>query len=251
MSDSLVVLQARLGSTRLPGKVMLPVDGIPMIELQINRILQANIGPLVVATTDRESDDSLVEYMHYLGVKVVRGSETDVVSRFKSVIEMFNPRYFVRLTADCPLVMPDLLVEMNDRFLREKVDYLSNTVVATYPDGLDAEFVKVSAFVEMSQLALSNAQREHVTLAIYQNSHLFQISHFTNEVDLSSKRWTVDYREDLEFVRDVYSFFKGRESTFTMLDVLRAIQSGAISDNSVSADLRNVALRNQIGEKNE
>ena len=210
-----------------------------MIYWQIQRILQAEICPIVVATSTETSDDTLVEYLLSNGIEVFRGSLKDVADRFHQALVKYKPSYFVRLTADCPLVMPTLLQEMNKTFQMNDVDYLSNTIHPTYPDGLDIEFVKTEAFERMLTITLSSTQREHVTMGLYQNSHLFKIHRHVNDIDLSANRWTVDYPDDLRFVREIYNFFKGQETIFTMDDIFKAISSGAIKDNSLSPDLRN------------
>ena len=213
-----------------------------MIKWQINRILKADIAPLVVATSTLESDDELANYLNTLDLLVVRGSLNDVVERFNDVIDRFNPDYFVRLTADCPLIMPNLLIDMNSQFLKGGLDYLSNTIRPTFPDGLDAEFVNTNAFKIMSKLDLSDVEREHVTIGLYQNRDRFVIQEYNNAQDLSSFRWTVDYPEDLEFVRNVYARFVGRERDFTMEDVFAAVANREIVDNVISHSLRNQAI---------
>ena len=220
-------------------KVLKEVNGRPMIYWQIQRILQAEICPIVVATSTETSDDALVDFLLSNGIEVFRGSLTDVADRFHKTLVKYSPSYFVRLTADCPLVMPKLLQDMNKTFQKNDVDYLSNTIQPTYPDGLDIEFVATEAFERMLSINLSSTQREHVTMGLYQNSHLFKINQYENDIDLSANRWTVDYPDDLRFVREVYEFFKGQETIFTMHEIFNAIQSGAIKDNSLSSDLRN------------
>jgi len=221
--NSLAILQARMSSTRLPGKVLGEINNQPMIKWQIERILRADIDALIVVTSVHESDDVLASYIEDLGIPILRGSLDDVHSRYFSVIEKFEPNFFLRLTADCPLVMPSLINQMVSAFQSEKYDYYSNTINRTFPDGLDIEIVDTQAFREFSKDNLSDQEKEHVTTGIVNRRSTFAIGSFEQAQDFSDLRWTVDYPEDLEFVREIYGRFKGRETEFTYAEVLNAI----------------------------
>ncbi len=221
--DSLAILQARMSSTRLPGKILAEINDQPMIKWQIERILRADIDALIVVTSVHESDDVLASYIEDLGIPILRGSLNDVHSRYLSVVEKFEPNFFLRLTADCPLVMPSLINQMVSTFQSEKYDYYSNTINRTFPDGLDVEIVNTQAFREFSKVNLSDQEKEHVTTGIVNRRLPFAIGSFEQAQDFSDLRWTVDYPEDLEFVRKIYGRFKGRETEFTYAEVLSAI----------------------------
>jgi spore coat polysaccharide biosynthesis protein SpsF len=246
LESGLVILQARMSSQRLPGKVLKEINGRPMISWQIDRINRANVGPLVVATSTDESDDVLAEHLESSEISVVRGSLGDVADRFSKVLDEYRPPFFIRLTADCPLVMPELLSEMNEYFQNLESDYMSNTLSPSYPDGLDIEFVRTTAFERMLTLKPTVFQREHVTMGIYQKSNFFKIDQYKNLTDLSNYRWTVDYPEDLEFVRNVYSIFRGREMSFSMADILSALNDGTLRENALPATMRNIATREGV-----
>lgn len=237
------ILQARMSSSRLPGKVMLQINGEPMIYRQIDRIRQASvIDELIVATSTDSSDDPLVEFLEVKGIKVFRGSLDDVLSRFLEIESETNPTAIIRLTGDCPLVMPELIDKMVVQFYESNVDYLSNTLKPTYPDGLDVEVIRPSAFEELAAFDLSGAEREHVTLGIYSRPTLFKLENYCGSENLSQKRWTVDYLEDLMFVRQIFSAFEGRESTFTFEDVLLLLTNYPELRSAISADRRNEQL---------
>jgi spore coat polysaccharide biosynthesis protein SpsF len=218
---TLAILQARMSSSRLPGKVMLKLNGKPMIFHQIERIRQAStVDEVVVATSIDSSDDSLSDFLVENEIRVFRGSLNNVLSRFLEIQQILNPTGVIRLTGDCPLVMPELIDRMVHCFWDSNLDYLSNTLELTFPDGLDVEVFKPSTLEKLAKFDLSEQEKEHVTLGIYTRPSMFTLRNFRGETDLSQHRWTVDYLEDFDFIREIYSAFQGNESTFTMRDVL-------------------------------
>lgn len=240
---TLAILQARMSSSRLPGKVMMQINDVPMIYRQIERIKQSRtINDLIVATSTDSSDDLLVEYLNNKGVRVFRGSLDDVLSRFLEIEIQVKPTTIIRLTGDCPLVMSELIDKMIIRFDESNVDYLSNTLEPTYPDGLDVEIIKASAIRRLAKFELSDAEREHVTLGIYRRPSIFKLENFRGEEDLSQNRWTVDYLEDLHFVRQVFSAFHGVESTFSYAETIMFLNDNPRLKSAISPDRRNEKL---------
>ena len=240
---TIAILQARMSSSRLPGKVMLQINGQPMIYRQIERIRQASaIDEIIVATSTDSSDDSLAEFLQNRGIAVFRGSLDDVLSRFLEIVNDMRPTAIVRLTGDCPLVMPELIDIMVAKFYESDTDYLSNTLEPTYPDGLDVEVMKASALRELTAFELTAAEKEHVTLGIYRRPSIFILKNFLGDEDLSQNRWTVDYHEDLVFVRKVFSEFIYRESTFTIEDVKLFLANNIDLRSAILADRRNEQL---------
>ena len=229
---------------------MLPINGEPMIFRQIERIRQAStIDELIVATSTDPSDDSLAEFLGKKGVEVFRGSLDDVLSRFLEIQKEIYATAIIRLTGDCPLVMPELIDSMVAKFYETGVDYLSNTLKPTYPDGLDVEVIKPSSLAKLAVFDLSETEREHVTLGIYSRPSIFTLENFRGEKDLSQNRWTVDYLEDLAFVRQVFSEFEGRASFFTLEDMMVLIGNNPGLKSAISADRRNEKLGGKnIGE---
>ena len=218
----LVVLQARMSSNRLPGKVLKPINGQPMIYRQIQRVLRSSlVEEVVVATSTSDSDDELVEFLESEKIKVFRGSLDNVLSRFLQITKEVNPTNIIRLTGDCPLVMPKLIDEMIAYFEENSPDYLSNSLNPSFPDGLDIEIISREAISKLESLNLSKMELEHVTLGAYSRPELFRVMNFSDSINRSNMRWTVDYPEDLEFVRTVYSNFKGREANFDYDEVLK------------------------------
>lgn len=221
----LAILQARVSSTRLPGKVLQDLHGAPMVLRQIERIRHSNlIDELIVATSLDPSDDELVSCLELAGVTVRRGPLDDVVRRFALVVDEFTPDHIVRLTADCPLADAAVIDRVIRRHLDTGSDYTSNTLTPTYPDGLDVECVSASAFAALRQRDLNPMEREHVTMAFYTHPNEFTLENVTREPDLSGLRWTVDVSDDLDFVRAVYARLFDENANFDQQDVLDLVQ---------------------------
>jgi len=242
--ENVVILQARMSSRRLPGKVMLPLNGKPMIYWQIKRILKAKeVASLVVATSKDPSDDPLVEYLDSIGIECFRGSLDNVFSRFHEIVLGKLPKNIVRLTADCPLIMPEILDVMLKQFCVQDVEYMSNALVPTFPDGLDIEIFTRECFEKLTTLELSPEELEHVTLGINNRRGAFHVSNFSDSRDRSALRWTVDYLEDFDFVQEIYGHFKGLEVTFTYQDVLDFLEQNPDKKSKISGNRRNEALK--------
>ncbi|MDP3852501.1 glycosyltransferase family protein [Phenylobacterium sp.] len=202
----LAVLQARMSSSRLPGKVMAPVLGQPMIARQVERLRRSRrVDHLVVATSEEPSDDPLATCAAGLDLDVVRGPLDDVLARFLKALDAFpEAETLVRLTADCPLTDWRVLDETIDKHLSTGADYTENMAVKTYPHGLDVEVMKAQALRRAGLEATSSYDREHVTPYLYATPGRFRLADITRTPSLGHLRWTVDLPEDLEFVRHVY-----------------------------------------------
>lgn len=225
----LVILQARLGSSRLPGKVMKIVNGRPILLWQLERIrATCGISDVVVATTNREIDDKLCSMLSKENIRTWRGDEEDVLKRYCEVIRVENPDWIIRLTGDCPLFMPAICEEMISVFPRETVDYYSNTLERTFPRGCDIEIVRSTSLLELERFANTREEREHVTFGLYTRPKLFRCENFGSLSNDSAYRWTLDTEDDLKFIRSVYAHFAGREIDFKYSDVMDLIKSGKV-----------------------
>ncbi|CAN2170502.1 SpsF Spore coat polysaccharide biosynthesis protein F, CMP-KDO synthetase homolog [Candidatus Nanopelagicaceae bacterium] len=243
-----------MGSTRLPGKVMELVNGKPIIQWQLERILRSKrIQKLIVAIPEGTQDDLLAEFLKQNGYLISRGSLNNVFQRFVGALSVDSPSNFVRITADCPLIMSEILDNMILEFQKREVDYLSNALEHTFPDGLDLEIVKTDAFLKLQSFELSVAEQEHVTLGLYSRSQYFKVSSYSSGLNLGSERWTLDYPEDLRFISKVYDFFKGRETEFTLSEVIELLTRNPGIRNELAGELRNIALKRtfELGSDNE
>ena len=218
----LALVQARTSSTRLPGKVLMPMVGKPMFALQLERLKRCTtFNGLVVATSNDASDDALAEMCIRVGVSCFRGSLLDVLDRFVNAARPYAPDIVVRLTGDCPLADPTLIDEIVTRFVASDLDYLSNCEPPTYPDGLDVEVTRFGALEAAWREAVLPSHREHVTPFIKRQTERFKVdNHVSAEIDRSRMRWTVDEPEDFEFVKQVYERLYPINPLFTTQDVL-------------------------------
>jgi spore coat polysaccharide biosynthesis protein SpsF (cytidylyltransferase family) len=204
----LAVVQARLGSTRLPGKALMDIAGRAMVAHVIARTLAVpGVDETVLATTVDPADDALVDLARSLGVLWIRGSVEDVLDRFHSALLEYPAGAILRVTADCPLLDPEVsgLVVRDYLEHREEADYASNVQPATYPDGLDTEVFGAAALERAWREARLPSDREHVTTYMRDERNGFRLRNVAHREDLSMHRWTVDEPCDLEFVRAVYA----------------------------------------------
>jgi len=217
------IIQARIGSSRLPGKVLAEIDGDPMLWHVVRRTRAAEtLDEVVVATTTEPADDGIVAVCRERGVAYFRGSEEDVLDRYYQAARLHHAQAIVRITSDCPLIDPEIIDKTVRAFLDEQPDYASNARARSYPRGLDTEVMTFRAL----ELAWRNArepyQRSHVTPYFYENPGQFKTLSVTSDKDYSAHRWTVDTAEDLEFVRAVYARFESE--AFPWRDVLRLLE---------------------------
>jgi spore coat polysaccharide biosynthesis protein SpsF len=217
----LAILQARVTSSRLPGKVLKPLLGAPMLLRQIERLQKAQkIDRLLVATSNEPSDDMIEKLCGENGIGCHRGSLNDVLDRFYQAARVFNPEHVVRLTADCPLIDPVLIDDVIGFYLEGGFDYASNAIEPTFPDGLDVEIFRFSCLKQAWRDAALPSQREHVTPFIHQQPLRFKIGHYKSPSDLSHLRWTVDEPKDFELVTMIYEALYPRNPDFSTQDVL-------------------------------
>ena len=222
----LAIVQARMSSTRLPGKVLKPLAGKPMLARQLERIARARlVDKLVVATSAEASDDPIAVVCAGLGIACFRGSLADVLGRFIGAAEAFGPpRHIVRLTGDCPLTDPAIVDAAIALHLANGVDYTSNGVQRTYPDGLDVEVMTFAALARAACEASEPFEREHVTPRLYRRTDLFSQQPLLNPVDLAELRWTVDNAKDFEFAEKVFQELLPLNPDFGWREVLALVQ---------------------------
>jgi spore coat polysaccharide biosynthesis protein SpsF len=202
------IIQARMGSTRLPGKVLRDLGGKTVLARVVNRTRSAAlVDEVVVATTGQPADVAIVKECERLAVACFRGDEADVLDRYYRAAKEFSADAVVRITSDCPLIDPELIDATIRAFLDQKTDYATNALVVTYPRGLDVEVFTAEALARTWGDAKEAYQRTHVTPYMYENPQLFRIASLTAEKDYGKYRWTVDTEEDMEVIREIYRHF--------------------------------------------
>ncbi|TXH04253.1 MAG: spore coat protein [Nevskiaceae bacterium] len=231
----LCILQARTSSTRLPGKVLKPILGRPMLFRQIERIKRAKrVTGLVVATSIEPSDDAIAELCRGEGIDCFRGDLNDVLGRYYHAAVQYKPEHILRLTGDCPLSDPEIIDQLVELHQAQANDYTSNVIERTYPNGLDAEIFTFEALARAFRSAQSDYEREHVTPYLYAEKSPFRKGVLKGKLDWSKLRWTVDYAADFDFVTKVYETLYPSNPTFSTSDVLALLQRqpaiGAINE---------------------
>jgi len=220
----IAIIQARMNSTRLPNKVMMRVNDIPLIELLINRLRNSKyIDQIILATSDNKNNISLIDHVENLGYKVFAGNEDDVLERYFYAAKLFGASVVVRITGDCPLIDSHLVDEVISGFIKNDVDYASNREPPTFPDGLDVEVISINALEEAHNQATKSSHREHVTPYII-DLKTFKKFYLTNDKDFSKERWTVDEPEDLIVVKNIFKYFYP-EINFSWRDVMELKES--------------------------
>ena len=203
---TVAIVQARMGSTRLPGKVLLDLGGDTVLARVLSRVRRCRmVNQVLVATSVDAADDVIEEECRRLVTTVFRGSQSDVLDRYYRAAEESKAEVIVRVTADCPLLDPEICDRTIRAFVEARPDYASNTLERSYPRGLDTEVIARSALVRAWCEAKEPFQREHVTPYIHQHPEQFRLVSVRGERDHSRYRWTLDTPEDLEFLRRVYS----------------------------------------------
>jgi spore coat polysaccharide biosynthesis protein SpsF len=218
------IIQARMSSTRLPGKVLLDLGGETVLARVVRRLRRAKlIDEIVVATTNSAADNSIVRECEGLSVRVFRGDEHDVLDRYYHAAHCTSAEGIVRITSDCPLIDPEITDNTIRWFLEHRPDYASNALQRTYPRGLDTEVMTREALACAWREARLPYQRAHVTPYIYENPDRFDILPVKGEVDHSGHRWTLDTAEDLAFIRAVYDCV-GNDDRFSWHDILALVE---------------------------
>lgn len=210
MGRVVCIIQARMGSTRLPGKVLRPILGHPMLRWVVHRLERSRlIDDIVVATTEGDNDTPIAELCTAEGWNLFRGSEDDVLDRYHRAATQFNADTVIRVTSDCPAIDPQVVDYVTAAHLgaAPAVDYTSNTLERTYPRGLDCEVFSYQTLQRAWQDAESIPAREHVTYHIYNHPQQFTLHNVRNAVDYSDHRWTVDTPEDFALITRIYEHF--------------------------------------------
>lgn len=226
----IVIVQARIGSTRLPGKVLMPLAGKSLISHVFDRLRPSSkVDRLVLATTTSPQDDILEQWAQDAGVDIYRGSEHDVLDRYYQAAKIYSPKIVVRITADDPFKDFRMLDEMLTVMEAQHLDFISNNNPPSFPEGMDIEIMTFATLERAAHEAREPLEREHVTQYIYRNKDQFKILNFDNgKNDLSSLRWTIDTISDMKMAEQVYTHLYSQNPLFQHEDILQLLEKKPI-----------------------
>ncbi len=223
---TIIIVQARMTSTRLPGKVLLPLAGETMLSRLVERLRRVQRADgIVIATTGNTTDEPIAALCAQLGVPCHRGSEHDVLSRYADAARLHGADVVVRITADCPLIDPALIDQVIATHEEGGSDYVSNMLPPTWPYGMAVEVFSAAALAQAHAEATQAAEREHVTPFIYWHPERYRLRNVASPVDLSQHRWTVDTPEDYELVRRLFEVLYPARPHFTQTDILALLDA--------------------------
>jgi spore coat polysaccharide biosynthesis protein SpsF len=229
------VIQARVGSSRLPGKVLLPLAGKELLVRMVERVSRSFLcGRIVVATTDKPADDAIEQMCRREGFLCFRGHETDLLDRHFQAANQFHAEAVVKIPSDCPLIDPHVIdqvitfyLEPNEVLSNHNYDYVSNLHPPSYPDGNDVEIMSMEVMTTAWKEARKDFEREHTTPFIWEQSHRFRVGNVKWETGLDysmSHRWTIDYPEDYQFIKTVYDCLYKQNPGFGLEDILNLLE---------------------------
>jgi spore coat polysaccharide biosynthesis protein SpsF len=226
MDTITAIIQARTGSTRLPGKTLMTIQGRSLLGHLVTRVKATkNINDIIIATTTNRQDDDIVRFATGERLKLYRGSEEDVLDRFYQAATEYRVGTIVRITPDCPMLDPAITDLVISHYLKGSYDYVSNAIRPTYPDGLDTEVFSFQTLEKAWQNAKLPSEREHVTAYIVKRPKIFRLFNVSNDgEDLSWMRWTVDTEQDLQFVKRIFAELYVPGKIFYMEDVVTLLQ---------------------------
>jgi spore coat polysaccharide biosynthesis protein SpsF len=220
-------IEARMTSSRLPGKVLLPAAGKPLLEHMIERLRRTrHIDAIVIATTEDPSSDPLQALADRLGVGCFRGSEDDVLGRVLGAAQAFAADLIVETTGDCPLIDPETVDLVIERFAEGGADYCSNTLERTYPRGMDVQAFPAAVLAEVAGLTNDRSDREHVSLYIYEHPERYRLRSVVSErPETGEWRLTVDTPEDYELIRTVFDALYRADEAFGLKAILELLDT--------------------------
>lgn len=224
---TVIIIQARMGSTRLPGKILKEVLEKPLLSYQIERLKRVTLADeIVLATTTNSLDQKVVDFCRQEQISFFRGSEDDVLSRYTEAAKHFDAKVVVRVSGDCPLIDPKIVDKVIGFYFQHypTYHYVSNTLERTYPRGLDVEVFSLSALEQAAKASTRPEEREHVTPYIYRHPELFALANVAHSTNESHHRWTVDTEEDFQLIAKILKTLYPKNPDFTMDDILELLK---------------------------
>ena len=243
-----VIVQARYSSTRFPGKIIKKINNTTLLEILIKRLLRSKkINSIIIACTKNKLDDEIINVCKKYSVKIFRGSENDVRSRYLKASKKYKVQNIVRITSDCPLIDHKLMDALIDKFFLGNYEYLSNTIKPTYPDGMDIEIFKSELINSSKYSKISNLDKEHVTPSFH-NKKKYKIYNFESKKDYSNLRLTVDTKEDFLFLENLLKKFN-----YDFMTPLKKILNFSHKNKNFfkknNLEKRNLGMKLNLGQK--
>lgn len=223
---TIATIEARMTSSRLPGKVMKPCCGIPMMELMVNRLRRVpSLDGIVIATTVNADDDPIVDLAQRLGISHWRGSEGDVLTRVLDAAQAHRADVIVELTGDCPLIDPGIVEQCVQAYRSQEVDYMSNVLERSFPIGMDTQVFATDVLADVARRTSDPVDHEHVSLYIYRHPELYRLANLRAPAELTDPelRLTLDTMQDYQLIEAVFSHFLPGRPDFELADVLRLL----------------------------
>ena len=215
------IIQARLGSTRLPGKVLRDLNGKPLIQHIINRLKYCKaIDKIILATTTNPIDNKLIDWCNNNNVVYFRGDENNVLKRYYDAATLFKVDSIVRVTADDPFKDPEVIDSVINLLLKEKLDFAFNNNPPSFPEGLDTEVFTYKAIKRAYEADTTDFEKEHVTQYFYHNPKIFKMKNYSYKKDISYMRLTVDTEQDFELAKKIYADLSPKGQMFYLSDIL-------------------------------
>lgn len=246
------IVQARMGSSRLPNKVILTICEKPVLWHVVNRVKKSKtIDRIIVATSEESVNDSIRNFCAENEIECVSGSENDVLDRYHKTLMHINIQdddVVVRITADCPLIDQNVIDEVVMHHIDTNSDYTSNCIVPSYPDGLDCEVFKASVLKKIWEKANLKSEREHVTLYIRNHPDEFKIENYKSKIDLSHLRWTLDEEEDFHLINEIYRELYRNNEYFSTSEILNLLEVRPSLKDVNSKHIRNEGLIKSLKE---
>jgi len=217
------IIQVRMGSTRLPGKVMKKLNGISLLECQLNQLQYCRLlDQIIIATTTNPEDNIIEKFAHSKDIQCFRGSSLDVLDRYFQCAKKFNLKHIARITSDCPLIDPTIVDQTIEIYNKETYDYVNNFYKRSFPSGTEVEIISFNTLEKTWKEAKKPSEREHVTPYIYNNPMKFKIGKLEYKKNISNLHWAVDRIEDLKLVKTLYQ--KINKKPILLDDILNLIK---------------------------
>jgi len=227
--ETAIIIQARLGSKRLPGKVLKKINGKTILEYVINRLKKTKLSNnIIVATTNREEDKKIIKVAKKANCHTFRGSTNNVLNRYYKAAVHYKVKNIVRITSDCPLIDPKIINKVYFFYLKNNYDYVSNKIFPTYPIGMGLEILNFRSLKKTNRLTTSSYDKEHVTPYIYKNPKKFKIKNIGLKKKLLNYRIVLDYKEDFKLISNILKHFNKQIKDFTLKDIIKYINRNPI-----------------------